>query len=265
MKLEILTEGAANDRPALLFVHGAFCGAWAWKEHFLPHFAARGWQSAAVSLRGHGESEGAEQLNLASLSDFVEDVVQVAREFPRPPILLGHSLGGLIAQRAACRTPVSALAMLAPVGIYGTVPSFAFMSLLRPELLRQLALLQTSAGNIDYEVIRNGLFSPECPAPLAAQYAHRFQGESLRAQAELVLPQWFHLAQRPRLPTIVLGGAADAFIPASDMAVTATFWSAKLEILPGVPHVFMLDPHWARVAVALEQWLADLPGPGDAQ
>ena len=46
---------AAADRlrPPLLFLHGSAHAAWCWAEHFLPHFAAAGYDAYALSLRGH--------------------------------------------------------------------------------------------------------------------------------------------------------------------------------------------------------------------
>src|SRR5262247_4706331 len=64
----------ATARPPLLFVHGAFSGAWTFAEHFLPYFAAHGFPAYALSLRGHGGSYGREALAWASLADFVEDL-----------------------------------------------------------------------------------------------------------------------------------------------------------------------------------------------
>jgi len=58
MKLEILSEkpkGTQKQKP-ILFVHGAWHGAWCW-EKFLPYFAENGYAAYAVSLRGHGNSE----------------------------------------------------------------------------------------------------------------------------------------------------------------------------------------------------------------
>src|SRR6202008_4139991 len=45
-----------SDNAPVLFVHGAWHGAWCWDEHFLDFFAAKGYRSLAVSLRGHGKS-----------------------------------------------------------------------------------------------------------------------------------------------------------------------------------------------------------------
>ena len=42
-----------SQKPPLLFVHGAYHGAWCWDEHFLDFFAAKGYRSVAVTLRGH--------------------------------------------------------------------------------------------------------------------------------------------------------------------------------------------------------------------
>ena len=53
----------------LLFVHGAFTGAWCWDEHFLPFFAEAGYAAHAVSLSGHGRSRGRDRLDQLSIAD----------------------------------------------------------------------------------------------------------------------------------------------------------------------------------------------------
>ena len=62
MKLEVIAHGSAamSRRPSLLFIHGGFHGAWCWDEYMLPWFARQGWHAVALSLRGHGNSEGRE-------------------------------------------------------------------------------------------------------------------------------------------------------------------------------------------------------------
>ena len=60
MNLELIKSepvSAAHPTP-ILFVHGMWHGAWCWAEHFLPYFAQHGYDSYALSLRGHGASEG---------------------------------------------------------------------------------------------------------------------------------------------------------------------------------------------------------------
>ncbi|WP_220348217.1 alpha/beta hydrolase [Alkalilimnicola ehrlichii] len=99
-QLEVLEhhpERPVSDTP-LLFVHGAYAGAWCWDAHFLPYFARRGYHAYALSLRGHGESAGHESLHSAGISDYVQDVASVVERFDSPPILVGHSMGGMVVQ-----------------------------------------------------------------------------------------------------------------------------------------------------------------------
>jgi len=53
MKLEVVSREPKQDvRPTpVLFVHGAWHGAWCWTEYFLPYFAQNGYHSYALSLK----------------------------------------------------------------------------------------------------------------------------------------------------------------------------------------------------------------------
>src|SRR5262245_31422424 len=100
-RLEVLEchPEAPSPRPPVLFVHGAFAGAWTWAAHFLPHFAAHGVPSYALSLRGHGGSYGHDALAWHRLADYVKDVEEVVAALATSPILVGHSMGALVVMK----------------------------------------------------------------------------------------------------------------------------------------------------------------------
>ena len=77
MKLEVIRKGERSQvcQAPLLFVHGAWHGAWCWDEYFLDYFARLGYECIAPSLRGHGGSPGVAKMNLYRIADYVEDVV----------------------------------------------------------------------------------------------------------------------------------------------------------------------------------------------
>lgn len=100
--LELLHEAPTHplDAPPLLFLHGAYVGAWCWQEHFLPWFAAQGYDAWALSLRGHGGSRTDRPRDTLSIDDYVDDVLRAQERLPAEPILIGHSMGGFVAQKA---------------------------------------------------------------------------------------------------------------------------------------------------------------------
>ena len=99
-------------------MHGAWHAAWCW-EYFLPYFAQQGYTAHALSLRGHGQSDGAARLRWYSVADSLADIMQVAQTLPAPPILIGHSLGGYMIQKYLERYDAPAAVLLASVPVTG--------------------------------------------------------------------------------------------------------------------------------------------------
>jgi len=95
MKIELISRPPTSRQKDhnLLFIHSAFHGAWCWDEYFLDWFNVRGWSAHALSLRGHGQSDGADTIKQWSLLDYEEDVRGVIAELEGPITLIGHSMG----------------------------------------------------------------------------------------------------------------------------------------------------------------------------
>ena len=117
-----MADRQARVKPRLIMVHGAFCGGWAF-EAFRQPFEADGWRCLAPDLRGHGPGAGPGDVAQVSMADYAKDVAALIVAEPTPPVLIGHSLGGLVAQMAATRARVSALILLAPSAPWGVVGS----------------------------------------------------------------------------------------------------------------------------------------------
>ena len=89
----------ASSGTAVVFVHGAWHGEWCWSEQFLPYFAEHGYPAHAFDLRGHGQSDGATTLRRNRIADYVADLKSVVDGLGGSPVLIGHSMGGVVVQK----------------------------------------------------------------------------------------------------------------------------------------------------------------------
>uniref|UniRef100_A0A7N0TTM1 AB hydrolase-1 domain-containing protein n=2 Tax=Kalanchoe fedtschenkoi TaxID=63787 RepID=A0A7N0TTM1_KALFE len=93
------SSSSNSDLPPLLFVHGSYHAAWCWAEHWMPYFSRNGFDCYAVSLLGQGESDVPVDSVAGTLQTHASDVANFIQKGLRsPPVLLGHSFGGLILQ-----------------------------------------------------------------------------------------------------------------------------------------------------------------------
>ncbi|MDO8608780.1 MAG: alpha/beta fold hydrolase [Phaeospirillum sp.] len=261
MKLELLycraTTPPPSERPPILFVHGSYCGAWVWEEQFMPYFAEAGFTSHAVSLRGHGGSEG--RFNHASLDDYVSDVRSAMDHVGEPCILIGHSMGGLVVQHCLTgENEVEAAVLLSSVPPSGLASSALHMSMYSPDVCIQLGLLQSLGPSaLKDDVIRRALFSNSTPTELVAHLLPRFQPESQNICVELLNPVRPRLPRpRGKTPILVMGGDHDVLVPSLALLETAAYFDADLDVLTGAPHVLMLDTSWWKpVADKTLAWL----------
>jgi pimeloyl-ACP methyl ester carboxylesterase len=107
------TVSVGGDRhPPVILVHGAANSGMVWR-FWQGELAGRGCSSHALDLRGHGESTPVDLSNTRR-GDYAADVVMVARELRRPAVLLGWSMGGLVAMMAAASCGALACIGLAP-------------------------------------------------------------------------------------------------------------------------------------------------------
>lgn len=249
-------------RPPLLFVHGAWHGAWCWGTHFMPYFAARGWDCYAFSLRGHGDSGGRDQLRWASARDYVSDLAQVVLQMPAPPVLVAHSMGGYVAQRFLLEADarVAGVALLASVPAHGSLLLVLRMLGYAPlDVLRVLTTLSTRDVVARPARARHWLFSEDIDDEALLPVLPMLQDESFRVLLDtlvLRLPAPKRArAAHPDLPMLVLGGGDDRVFSAAEMRALAAAYQADCVILPRCAHDLMLDTRWRSAADALGLWL----------
>jgi pimeloyl-ACP methyl ester carboxylesterase len=189
-------------------------------------------------------------LSWASLADYCEDVTGAVATLEEAPVLIGHSMGGLIVQHLIAKLKPRAAILLATVPPSGLASSAMHMSMTAPEILWQLGLLQSLGPEaVSAEVMARAMLSPGSKTDAGHTLLTYLQRESPRVAAELMAPSQPTPARGADKPSIlVLGGDADMFLPVSAFRETATFFDAELQILQGAPHGLMIDEVWWKKA-----------------
>lgn len=242
--LSAIPDEAGPETPPLLFVHGLGHAAWCW-EQWMDAAAEAGHPAYAVSLSGHGASAGA--LRRATIGDYVDDVLHTAASLPRRPVLVGHSMGGLVVQRVLARYSAYAGVLVAPVPAHPAVGSLLAIARRHPTDAARMLLGDSLPLRPEY------LFAA-LDTTEARRVAERCGPESPLAQYQLLLHR---PAAPPRdAPVLVLAAPDDALVPIADVRRTARRYDADVHEFPGMGHDLMLDRGWRQPLRAMTDWLA---------
>jgi pimeloyl-ACP methyl ester carboxylesterase len=257
-KLEVLSHAPAGPpKPVpLLFVHGAFAGAWCWEEHFLPFFAEAGYAAYAVSLSGHGNSRGREYLDHLSIADYVADIVEAVSGLPRVPVLIGHSMGGFVVQKYLEEHAAPGAVMMCSVPPQGLMSATFGMMFSNPGLMSELNRLM-GGGPVALDSLREALFAQPISVDDLSRFYRWSQPESHRAIWDMTLFNLPHPSRLSDTPLLVLGAEHDHLIAPSLVEMTADRYGVRAEIFPGVGHGLMLERDWRQVAQRILKWLEE--------
>jgi pimeloyl-ACP methyl ester carboxylesterase len=250
--------------PPVIMVHGAFCGGWAMEDLASP-FEAAGHEVLRPDLRGHGPNDPPQAVGGLSMADYVQDVARLCAAQAEPPILIGHSLGGLIAILAASRTPVTALAVLAPSAPWGVavasleeaVTAFG-VQMMGPFWM---GAVPPDAGLMELY----GLGRAEQTVREAA--IKRLRHESARALGQ-TLNWWMDpfmttsIGPGPlKVPSLALVGESDRIHAPASVRRTAQRIGAACEVLPGMGHWLPQEPRAGEIAGRILDWLGEVAAP----
>jgi pimeloyl-ACP methyl ester carboxylesterase len=233
-------------KETIVFVHGMSHGAWCWEAYFIPYFEKLGYRCLAMNLPGH-EEKGCTKSISYSLQDYVRALSKFVANLPEPPIIIGHSMGGMILQRflktGSCKKAIL-MSSVPPSGV----------------LMASLRVIFNHLGSIPFLFQRNllGVFHkyPELmfnDLSVAQKFKSNMCAESFIAYLGLLIP----ISNQTTTPMLVIGGSEDALITQEEFRQTAKYYQAKLERIEGGSHDLMLDPDFTKTADSIHQWLTN--------
>jgi 3-oxoadipate enol-lactonase len=234
---------AAGDSalPPLVFLHGIGGAARAWRgqlEFFRDRFHTIAWD-----MPGYGGSAPLPTVSIAALADALRQFLSQARAIK--PILVGHSIGGMIVQQLLATSPAIACAVV----LAQTSPAFG-----KPDGDWQKAFIGARLGPLDRGETLASL-APSLVTELVGDNPDR-RGMEVARDCMAAVPEATYRATMLALmgfdlrsalkdiavPTLLLSGSKDNNAPAPMMAKMASYIpSAQYVELEGVGHLANLE------------------------
>jgi pimeloyl-ACP methyl ester carboxylesterase len=243
----------------VVMVHGAFCAGWAF-DRFRAPFEAAGCRVLTPDLRGHGADEPLEAVVGVSMTDYAADVAAFCTQLPEPPILIGHSMGGLVAQLAARRVQPRALVLLAPSAPWGVTGS-SLEEAATAFGIQMLGPFSSGAVEPDRELMKRYSLS-RMPKPERDMVLKGLRCESARALRETLnwwLDPFMTTSVGPGnlgIPALAIAGETDLVHPPATVRLTAERVGACFVQMPRMSHWLLGEPGWEEVADQVLRWLA---------
>ncbi|MBA4739836.1 MAG: alpha/beta hydrolase [Burkholderiales bacterium] len=234
------TQKIQNDKPTILFIHGAANDHSVWNTQ-CRYFSTHGWNALAIDLPAHGQTDGSALDSISALSDWIQKCTEIL-EIEKLSIV-GHSMGSLIGLELASKsnTIVSRLAL---VGTNAPMPVSEH-------------LLETSKNKaeIAYQMINQYSFSSRAKLGKNDIPGISMLGVSIKLM-QRTKPGVLHAdfvacnsyvngitaAEKIACPTLLLLGSQDKMTPAPRAKVMGeVIPNSTVKVLSGTGHALMAE------------------------
>jgi pimeloyl-ACP methyl ester carboxylesterase len=265
---------ASTDRTPMMLIHGAWLSSSSW-ANFADYFEHRGYDVSAPEWpRKDGDveelREATEDLKGLGLNEIVDHYQAAIEELEEPPVLVGHSFGGLIVEllldRGLGRAGV-AMSPAPPKGIL--VLPFSSLKAAAPALAhpsRWHGVVPLTLEEFTYGFVNT--MSAEDAAAAYETYAVPETGqiffEAGFANFHLHPPTEVHFKMQDRAPLLIVGADKDNTVPASlakkqfEKYEKHEAYDAQTDYVEFAdrPHLMMVDEGWEEIAAEIDRWLA---------
>jgi pimeloyl-ACP methyl ester carboxylesterase len=242
-------------------IHGMWAGPWCWAG-YRAMFGADGWRCLTPPLPCHDSDTHVapdSRLGRLSLLDYADALAGQITALGERPIVIGHSMGGLLAQMLAARGLARAAVLLAPAapaGVWAIGPSVvrSFWGILTTWAFWRKPVRQTFEA-ASYSLLHR------LPPDERRQVYGRFGPESGRVVFEIGL--WLldarHAARvdaaKVACPVLVVGGREDRMTPPWAMRRVARRYRATYREHEHHAHWLVGEPGWQDIADDVLAWM----------
>ncbi len=233
----------------IIFVHGMWSSSWHWKN-FMEYFSKNGFSCRALNLRGHGDKKS---IGKASTMDYVEDVMKAIDQIESMPIVIGHSMGGLITQKVAELLDIKGAVCICPAPPRGIRPIPRISCLLK--MMGYIpAIISKSPIFPKYKVTSHCLLNCLDESTRVRVYK-KMTPESAVAAKEAFLGKISVDESMVTCPILVIAGEEDKVTPPKIGEKIAEKYGSDFNKYSRHAHWIIEENGWEKVAEDIIQWI----------
>ncbi len=247
------------SKTPILMLHGMWHGAWCWQQ-WQALLAEWGWESIAFSLPGHGRSPVQRPIRMCSLEYYLSFLKEEVKRIPGKPILMGHSMGGALAQWYLKHVgdDLPAAVLVAP-WVSHNAPLDAAALFLRADPLGCIlcsvewsttALVRNPASAARLLISNKAIYTP-------AELHARLGPESALIMWEHNPPRW-HPAKDVQTPMLWVAAEKDAVVSVAGQRASAAHYNADFLLVEDAAHNLMMEHNYHQTAQAIHHWLSQV-------
>lgn len=248
-------EPAGDPRAAVLLLHGIAEHGGRY-EHVGRRLADAGFTVVAIDHRGYGQSGGRRGHvdHWSQFTDDVEDQLVEVRALGVPVVLLGHSMGGLMASRYCVDTdrPQPDYLVLSGPALEAEIPTH--LRLAAPVISRLLPTLEIKDDG-------DPSFLSKDPQVGEVFYAdpYRVPYPTARLGSELMgaMRETVAAIENITMPVLVMHGSDDRLVPAEASAVFETLPNAERIVYDGLRHEIFNEAEGLEIVDTVVEWIDD--------
>lgn len=243
----------------IVMQHGMWHGAWCW-ELWQALFAEWGWETHAHSLPGHAASPTQRPIPRCTLDYYLGFLKAEMARHERPPVLMGHSMGGALTQwyLKYVDDDLPAAILVAP---------WVSHSMFKDGLLKLIAydpwgvllmLLTWDATPMKRDAPGSAvrfLVGPKAAVPLS-EIQPRLGPESVIVMYQHNPPFW-HPPERVRAPMLWVAGEDDPLLVESAERRSAAYYGADYVVAESARHNVMVEHNYRETAQTIHTWLVE--------
>ncbi|HET92193.1 MAG TPA: alpha/beta hydrolase [Chloroflexi bacterium] len=243
----------------ILMQHGMWHGAWCW-ELWQILFAEWGWETHAHSLPGHAGSLTQRPIARCTLDYYLGFLKAEAERLPRPPVLMGHSMGGALTQwyLKYIGDDLPAAVLVAPWVSHSMIRDGLWQLVTYDPVGVLLMLISWDATPMKRQARGSAvrfLVGPQAAVPLE-ELQPKLGPESVIVMYQHNPPFW-RPPERVETPMLWIAGEDDPLLIEETERRSAAHYQADYIVAKGARHNVMMEHNYRETAQGIHDWLVE--------